>query len=79
MTFAFVSGSQYVQCRCASLCDGDVSGFCSFLERDCLENMVGAKVLIEVMVEVVEGETVEVVQLNLDVLLQEVVVLVWWR
>ena len=53
--------------------------FVVFLERDCLENMVGAKVLIEVMVEVVEGETVEVVQLNLDVLLQEVVVLVWWR
>ena len=56
-----------------------MSVFCSFLERDCLGNMVDAKVFIEVIVEMVVGEAAEVVQLNLDMLLKELVVLVWWR
>ena len=58
------NGGEYFQCCCTSLWDGEVSGFCVFLERDCLGNMVGANVLIEVMVEVVVGKTTEVVKLN---------------
>ena len=44
--------------------------FVVFLERDCLGSMVGAKVFIEVVLEVVVGEATEVVQLNLEMLLK---------
>ena len=50
--------------------------FVVLLERDCLGNIVGAKVFIEVVVEVIVGEAAEVVRLNLEVLLKELVVLV---
>ena len=50
--------------------------FVVFLERDCLGNMVGAKVFIEVVLEVAVGEAAEVVQLNLEMLLKEMEVLV---
>ena len=44
--------------------------FVVFLEYDCLGNMVGAKVFIEVVVEVVVREAAEVVQFDLEVLLK---------
>ena len=50
--------------------------FVVLLERDCLGNIVGAKVFIEVVVEVIVGEATEVVRLNLEALLKELVVLV---
>ena len=50
--------------------------FAVFLERDCLGNMVGAKVFIKVVAEVIVGEAAEVVPFNLEVLLKELVVLV---
>ena len=34
MTFeSDAGGSEYVQCKCASFLDGDVSGFCSFFGK----------------------------------------------
>ena len=41
--------------------------------------MVDAKVFIEVVLEVVVGEAAEVVRLNLEMLLKDLVMLVWWR